>query len=112
VSASRLSIVCDGGTGSQVIADPRDNPFPDALYPAGVGGIRLEQVGGLRRNPHISVEGLTMAVLPAMVPARTVAALFASRGGKSTSSAKRRSARANGRKGARPSKAAPIAGPG
>jgi len=47
VSASRPSIDCDGGTGSQVIADPRDNPFPDALYPAGVGGI-IGTVGGLR----------------------------------------------------------------
>ena len=47
MSASRLSIVCDGGTGGQVIDDPRDNPFPDALYPAGVGGI-IGTVGGLR----------------------------------------------------------------
>jgi hypothetical protein len=47
VSASRLSIDCDGGTGGQVIADPRDNPFPDALYPPGVGGI-IGTVGGLR----------------------------------------------------------------
>jgi hypothetical protein len=47
VSASRLSIVCDGGTGSQVIAGLRDNPFPDALYPTGVGGI-IGTVGGLR----------------------------------------------------------------
>jgi hypothetical protein len=64
------------------------------------------------RDIHISVDGLMMAVLPAMVPARTVAALFASRGGKATSSAKQRSARANGRKGGRPSKSGPIAGMG
>jgi hypothetical protein len=60
------------------------------------------------RDIHIGVDGLITAVLPAMVPARTVAALFASRGGKSTSTAKQRSARANGRKGGRPSKPAPM----
>ena len=34
-SASRLSIDCDGGTGGQVIADPRDNPFPRSPRSAG-----------------------------------------------------------------------------
>ena len=33
MSASCLSIDCDGGTGSQVIADRRDNPFPDLPLP-------------------------------------------------------------------------------
>lgn len=47
MSASHHSIDCDGGTGGQVIADLRDNPFPDALYPTGVGGI-IGMVGGLR----------------------------------------------------------------
>ena len=58
------------------------------------------------RGIHISVHGLMTAVLPAMLPARTVAAIFASRGGKVTSNAKRSSAQANGRKGGRPRKAA------
>jgi hypothetical protein len=58
------------------------------------------------RDIHISVHGLMTAVLPAMLPARTVAAIFASRGGKVTSNAKRSSAQANGRKGGRPRKAA------
>ena len=58
------------------------------------------------RGIHISVHGLMTAVLPAMLPSRTVAAIFASRGGKVTSNAKRSSAQANGRKGGRPRKAA------
>ena len=36
----------------------------------------------------ISVDGLMTAILPAMLPARTVAAIFASRGGRATSDAK------------------------
>jgi hypothetical protein len=51
---------------------------------------------------HISVDGLMTAILPAMLPTRTVAAIFASRGGKSTSAAKRSSAQENGRRGGRP----------
>jgi hypothetical protein len=51
---------------------------------------------------HISVDGLMSAVLPRMLPARAIAALFASRGGKATSEAKRSSARRNGLKGGRP----------
>jgi hypothetical protein len=58
------------------------------------------------RGIHISVHGLMTAALPAMLPSRTVAAIFASRGGKVTSNAKRSSAQANGRKGGRPRKAA------
>jgi hypothetical protein len=58
------------------------------------------------RGIHISVHGLMTAVLPAMLPSHTVAAIFASRGGKVTSNAKRSSAQANGRKGGRPRKAA------
>lgn len=57
------------------------------------------------RDIHISVDGLMAAVLPAMLPTRAVAAIFASHGGKATSDAKRSSARANGRKGGRPPKA-------
>jgi hypothetical protein len=57
------------------------------------------------RDIHISVHGLLAAILPAMLPARTVAAIFASRGGRATSVAKRISAQANGRKGGRPKKA-------
>jgi hypothetical protein len=58
------------------------------------------------RDIHISVHGLMTAVLPAMLPLRAVAAVFASRGGRATSEAKRSSAQANGRKGGRPRKAA------
>ncbi len=56
------------------------------------------------RGVHISVHGLMTAVLPAMLPPCAVAAIFASRGGKATSDAKRSSAQANGRKGGRPRK--------
>ena len=56
------------------------------------------------RGIHISVHGLMTAILPAMLPSRAVAAIFASRGGKATSDAKRSSAQANGRKGGRPRK--------
>lgn len=55
---------------------------------------------------QISVHGLLTRSLPAMLPARTLAGLFASRGGKSTSATKRATARANGRKGGRPRKPA------
>jgi hypothetical protein len=58
------------------------------------------------RDIHISVHGLMTAVLPAMLPARAVAAIFASRGGRATSDAKRNSAQANGRRGGRPPKRA------
>ena len=58
------------------------------------------------RGIHISVHGLMTAVLPAMLPPRALAGMFASRGGKATSDAKRSSARANGRKGGRPRKPA------
>jgi hypothetical protein len=44
VSASRPSIVWDGGTGRQVIADPRDNPFPGCPLPA--QGRRHSKNGG------------------------------------------------------------------
>ena len=56
------------------------------------------------RDVHISVHGLLTAILPAMLPSRTVAAIFASRGGQATSSAKRLSSKVNGRKGGRPRK--------
>ena len=56
------------------------------------------------RGIHISVHGLVTAVLPAILSPRAVAAIFASRGGKATSDAKRSSAQANGRKGGRPRK--------
>lgn len=58
------------------------------------------------RDVQIGVHGLLTAVLPSMLPARFVAGMFASRGGQATSEAKRRSARANGRRGGRPRKAA------
>lgn len=56
------------------------------------------------RDIHISVHGLLTAILPAMLPLRTVAAIFASRGGQATSRAKRLSSKVNGRKGGRPRK--------
>ena len=56
------------------------------------------------RDVHISVHGLLTAILPAMLPSRTVAAIFASRGGQATSRAKRLSSKVNGRKGGRPRK--------
>jgi len=55
---------------------------------------------------QISVHGLLMQALPAMLPARALAGLFASRGGKATSRAKTITARENGRKGGRPRKPA------
>lgn len=61
------------------------------------------------RDIHISVHGLMTAILPAMLPARAVAAIFASRGGQATSDAKRSSAQANGRKGGRPRKSSEVA---
>jgi len=53
---------------------------------------------------QISVHGLMIAVLPAMLPSKVVSAIFASRGGQATSAVKRTSARTNGRKGGRPPK--------
>ena len=58
------------------------------------------------RDIHISVHGLLSAVLSAMLPPRAIAAIFASRGGKATSEAKRISAQENGRRGGRPRKRA------
>jgi hypothetical protein len=68
------------------------------IWPDG-SAIELED-----RDIHISVHGLITAILPAMLPPRAVAGIFASRGGKATSDAKRSSAQANGRKGGRPRK--------
>ena len=70
------------------------------IWPDG-SAIEIEE-----RDIHISVHGLMTAILPAMLPPRAIAAIFASRGGKATSDAKRNSAQANGRKGGRPRKAA------
>ena len=70
------------------------------IWPDG-SAIELED-----RDIHISVDGLMTAILPAMLPPRAVAAIFASRGGRATSDVKRYSAQANGRKGGRPRKAA------
>ncbi len=53
---------------------------------------------------QISVHGLLTELLPALLPAGALAGLFASRGGQSTSPAKKATARANGRKGGRPPK--------
>lgn len=68
------------------------------VWPDG-SGIELED-----RDVHISVHGLLTAILPAMLPSRTIAAIFASRGGQATSRAKRISSKVNGRKGGRPRK--------
>jgi len=48
VSASYPSINCDRGTGGQVIADPRDNPFPECTPPKQGG--RHHQNGGRHQN--------------------------------------------------------------
>jgi hypothetical protein len=79
---------------------PTDDLAKLEIWPDG-SAIELED-----RDIHISVHGLMTAILPAMLPPRAMAAIFASRGGKATSDAKRRSAQANGRKGGRPRKAA------
>lgn len=79
---------------------PREDLAKIEVWPDG-SAIELEG-----RDIHISVHGLMTAILPAMLPARAMAAIFASRGGKATSDAKRSSAQANGRKGGRPRKTA------
>ena len=73
------------------------------LWPDG-SAIALED-----HDIHIGVQGLLARVLPAMLPPRVMAAIFASRGGRVTSEAKRGSAQANGRKGGRPRKATTTA---
>ena len=73
------------------------------IWPDG-SAIELEDL-----DIHISVDGLMTAILPAMLPTKTIAAIFASRGGRATSDAKRSSAQENGRKGGRPSKASKAA---
>jgi hypothetical protein len=72
------------------------------IWPDG-SAIELEE-----RDIHISVHGLMTAILPAMLASGAVAAVFARRGGKGKSSAKRSSAEMNGRKGGRPRKKAGI----
>ena len=79
---------------------PREDLAKLEVWPDG-SAIELEG-----RDIHISVHGLMTAILPAMLPRRAMAAIFASRGGKATSDAKRSSAQANGRKGGRPRKTA------
>jgi hypothetical protein len=74
------------------------------IWPDG-SAIELES-----RDIHISVDGLMTAILPAMLPTRTVAAISAGRGGRATSEAKRSSAQQNGRRSGRPRKALPVAG--
>ena len=74
------------------------------IWPDG-SAIELES-----RDIQISVDGLMTAILPAMLPARTVAAIFASRGGRATSEAKRSSAQENGRRGGRPRKTTSTVG--
>jgi hypothetical protein len=80
----------------------QDVPIADLakleVWPDG-SAIALEE-----RDIHISVDGLMLAILPAMLPTRTIAGIFASRGGKATSDAKRSSAQENGRRGGRPRK--------
>jgi hypothetical protein len=79
---------------------PREDLAKLEVWPDG-SAIELED-----RDIHISVHGLMTAILPAMLPPRAMAAIFASGGGKATSDAKRSSAQANGRKGGRPRKTA------
>lgn len=70
------------------------------VWPDG-SAIELEE-----RDIQISVNGLLTDILPAMLPQASLAAIFARRGGRATSPAKRASARSNGRKGGRPRKQA------
>ncbi len=77
-------------------------------------GVPTEELAGLSvwpdgsaieldaRDIQISVHGLLAALLPRMLPHGVLSSLFAARGGRATSPAKRRSARANGRRGGRP----------
>lgn len=58
------------------------------------------------RDIQISVDGLLKDVLPLLLPESVLAAIFARRGGRAISQAKRASAQANGRKGGRPKKTA------
>jgi hypothetical protein len=105
-----IELVIDRNAGFLIprlwIGALQDVPVEDLVklevWPDG-SAIELEE-----RDIHISVHGLMTAILPAVLPARTVAAIFASRGGKVTSEAKRRSAQANGRKGGRPRKHASV----
>jgi hypothetical protein len=90
------------------IAALRDVPPEDLakleVWPDG-SAIELDD-----RDIHISVDGLMTALLPAMLPTRTIAAIFASRGGKATSVAKRSSAQKNGYRGGRPRKTGKAVG--
>src|SRR5215471_8904540 len=45
------------------------------------------------KDVHIGVHGLIVALLPAMLPSKVIAAVFASRGGQATSASKSKSAR-------------------
>jgi hypothetical protein len=69
-----------------------------AVWPDG-SAIELEA-----RDIQISVHGLLAAVLPALLPEAALASLFARRGGRVISEAKRASAQLNGKKGGRPRK--------
>jgi hypothetical protein len=60
---------------------PTEELSKPEIWPEG-SAIELED-----RDVHISVHGLLTAFLPAMLPSRTVAAIFASRGGQATSRA-------------------------
>jgi hypothetical protein len=99
-----IEIIVDGGAGVLI---PRqwigalqevhtDALVKLAVWPDG-SAIELED-----RDIQISVHGLMTAVLPAMLPARSVAAIFASRGRQAKSDAKRTGAKVNGRRGGRP----------
>jgi hypothetical protein len=66
---------------------PTDELSKLEVWPDG-SAIELED-----RDIQISVHGLLTAILPAMLPSRSVAAIFASRGGQATSREKRKSSR-------------------
>ena len=63
MSASHPSIDCDGGTGGQVIADPRDNPFPECTLPRQGG--RHHQYGGRHTSESALVPRLKNKSAPA-----------------------------------------------
>jgi hypothetical protein len=70
-----------GAPNAQVCLHPNAETFFKKLevWPDG-SAIEIEQ-----RDIHISVHGLIVALLPAMLSSRVIAAVFASRGGQSTS---------------------------
>ena len=58
MSTSRPSIVCDGDTGSQVIADPQDSPFPGSslIQPGWAAYVGIRNRGPRSNNEDIKTD--------------------------------------------------------